>query len=125
MDNDLSLLWGLISATFSALFGVEIGIGFAALSGAFLSTRFCETKDTSKQIKHILVSVVLTCIIVDGTEKIYPHWIHLKVVALLWGFLVLLIAEKIYTVVRDTDATAKLGQVFDKFIENWTSIWKK
>ena len=121
MDKDLIVVWALVSAAFSYLFGVEIGVGFAALSGAFVSTIFCETKETSKQIRHVLTSVILACIIVGGTSNIYPKWMSLKVVALLWGFLVLLAAEKLYVLVRDTDATAKVSQ----FIDNWIGSWKK
>jgi hypothetical protein len=128
MDKDLSTTYAVLSALFGFLFGVEIGIFWCALAGSLASLRFCEPKSTFEQFKHVGISVVLTCIVVggtsqiqiDGTKSIYPAWLSLKAVAVIYGFLILLLAEKLYQGVRDTNLTAKLNVVIDRMIDKWT-----
>lgn len=130
MDKDLSTTYAGLSALFGAIVGVEIGVFWCALAGAFLSLRFIETKETKKQILHVIYSVLLACIIVGGTSNIliegklnsiYPNWLSLKVVGLAYGFVILLLAEKTYAAIRDTNFTAKINTVIDKVIDKWTT----
>lgn len=119
MDKDLSITYAMISTLFGLFFGVEIGVGFWAMGGAFLSLRFCETKGTWPQFGHFIISVVLACMIVGGTHKLYPPWLSLRLMGLLLGFLGLIFAEKIYKAARDTNFTDKLNTIIDKAIAKW------
>lgn len=119
MDKDLSLIYAFISTAFGMAFGVEIGVGFFALAGSFISIRFCETKTTIGQMWHVSISTFLTCALVGGIHTIWPDWISLRLVALGFGILILLLAEKTYNAVRDTHFTEKLNIIIDKVIAKW------
>ena len=119
MDKDLSTTYAALSSFFGFLFGVEIGVFWFALTGALVSVRFCETKETKKQLWHIGFSVLLACMVVGGSASVYPAWLSLKLVGLIYGFMILLLAEKVYYAVRDTNLTAKINIIIDKVIAKW------
>ncbi|MES2635849.1 MAG: hypothetical protein V4605_00890, partial [Pseudomonadota bacterium] len=119
MDKDLSLIYAFISTCFGMAFGVEIGVFWFALAGSFISIRFCETKTTLGQLTHVLISTFLACTIMGAIHQKYPDLLPLRFTALFFGFVGLLLAEKVYHAVRDTHFTEKLNTIIDKVIAKW------
>lgn len=123
MDKDLATVYAIITAIVGALFGIEIGVFFCAVAGSLLAVRFCTAKDRLARFAHFSVSVGFTCLIVGETAKLYPDWLSLKLAAIFWGALFLLIAELIYLMVKSAQAidfAAKINIILDRFIDKWT-----
>lgn len=123
MHKDLATVYAIITAIVGALFGIEMGVFFCAVAGSLLAVRFCTAKGTLERFAHFAVSVVFACLIVGETSAFYPNWISLKLVAVFWGALFLLIAELIYLAVKSAQAInfgAKLNIILDRFIDKWT-----
>lgn len=123
MDNDLATVYGMITTVIGLLFGIEMGVFFCAIGGSLLAVRFCTAKGTLERLAHFSFSVVFTCVIVGETSKLYPDWLSLKLVAVFWGALFLLIAELIYLIVKSSHAInfgTKLNLILDWFIDKWT-----
>lgn len=119
MDKDLATIYAFITGFFGSLFGVEIGVFWFALAGAFFSLRFVETKETKKQMIHVAYSVLFTCMVVGGTHKVYPDWVSLRLVGCIYGLTILLLIEKCYVALRDTNITVKFNEILDKAIAKW------
>lgn len=119
MGKDLSLIFALISSSFGMTFGVEIGVGFFALAGSFLSIRFCNTKTTFGQATHVVISTFLAASAVGAFESKYPGTVPLRFTGIAMGLLSMLIAEKVYNAVRDTNITEKVNIIIDKVIAKW------
>lgn len=125
MDKDLSTIAAFVSGLIGSLFGIEAGVACFALAGAFLSVRFCETKTTTGQIYHVVISATLTCMLVGVSKDLFPTALSLKLVAIVLAFLILLIAEKLYVGVKDFPISDKLNKLADIVIDTWARLWTK
>lgn len=126
-DNNINLVFAAMSWLISFLFGIELGVAFCALAGAFLSLRFCEPKSTRHQIVDVVISTILSCIITGSyavliteikSDSPITH-IPLKILALILGFLILLVAEHLYTSVKEISLKKMLKYAWDQLMDRW------
>ena len=120
MDKDIVSWYAAFSGFIGFLFGIETGVLFCAIAGSFLALRYCATCSTMGRLKDVLISSLFTCLIVGNTLKLHPPWLSPKIVAIIMGFLFLLIAEKLYKTARDFKSSEKFNTFIDKWIEKWT-----